>query len=109
MTNKQLISLMYRAELVEEITANCYSTNYQRLIVIKNGDRRVGAIFVYGKQETHWLILPRSRGRGYLSNALKTGIIRKYFKEAKYASCCNHNYHQFNYLIRLAGLKEIKP
>lgn len=87
------------------------SENYEFLIIAPNKMKKA-IILRYGYRDLHWVVVKKWRNQHVLSNALRTGIIKKIWVENKEITCCydwNDNKDEklsiTKHLAMLAGLK----
>ena len=85
--------------------------NYEFLIIAPNKMKKA-IILRYGYRDLHWVVVKKWRNQHVLSNALRTGIIKKIWVENKEITCCydwNDNKDEklsiTKHLAMLAGLK----
>lgn len=87
-----------------------YYTECEFLVVADEGVKKA-IIYNCGNIDLHWYTFQKWRKQGVLSNALRTGIIKKIWPKIKTVTCCydwNENkeekYSMTKHLASLAGL-----
>ena len=88
-----------------------YTTDEYEFLVIAQNSEKQGIILRCGYGDLHWYILKKSREKGVLSKALRTGIIRKVWPENVKITCCynfcdnrEQKYNMTKHLADIAGL-----
>ena len=61
--------------------------NFEFLVIAENGEKQ-GIILRCGEVDLHWYVYRRWRNRSVLSNALRTGVIRRVWPENQEITCC---------------------
>jgi len=78
----------------------------EQIIVLLDGDIRVGGMFIMGDCDLHFMIFEEFRNKGYLSNFMRSKALNKIRPKLKSASICNNEEKQkIRYLLKLSGLK----
>ena len=60
---------------------------YEFLVIAENGEKQ-GIILRCGNVDLHWYIYREWRNQSVLSNALRTGVIRRVWPENREITCC---------------------
>ena len=88
-----------------------YTSIYEFLIIAENGEKQA-IILRCDDIDLHWYVLKHWRGQHILSNALRTGVIKKNWPENKSITCCynwNDNFEKKRqmtmHLAEIAGLE----
>lgn len=104
---KHVRQKIYSPSLGREKT---HYTKCEFLIIVDNGIKK-GIIYNCENNDLHWYTFHKWRNQGVISNALRTGIIKKVWPMVKTVSCCcdrNENkeekYNMTKHLASLAGL-----
>jgi hypothetical protein len=95
-----------RVQLVCQPSAN--DEDYpDRYILLYDNRTRVGIISFIGNHDIHWLVFPEYRSRGYLSEFVRSGIIKIVEPDLICTTIDRYycdEYEASEYLARLAGL-----
>lgn len=89
-----------------------YNTQPYEFLIIANKGVKQGIILRHGTRDLHWFVKKQWRGHHVLSNALRTGVIKKVWPEIKTVSCCleygedpKAKFEQTKHLAKLAGVQ----
>ena len=85
------------------------SNRVDEFFVILDGNIVVGGIHIMGNYDLFWIIFEEHRGKHFLSDALKQGIVAKKCPELKEINCYHNTdkneYEKTCYLASLANVK----
>ena len=73
-----------------------YETHTFEFVVITNGKEKQAIISNMG-DDLHWYVLPKYRKKQVLSNALRTGFVKKLWPSLKSVTCCHENGEEYEY------------
>lgn len=125
MNNRALISVLRQIDLTKcdeiipgkaffikkTITLKCTDGRRYKskgeFIVLANEGNIVGGIYLMGEYDLHAYIFKKYRGNHYLSDFLRTGMLKKVAPYVKKASCCDEEYNRFKHFMAIAGLEEV--
>lgn len=88
-----------------------YITDRNEFLIIAERGEKQAIILRCGEVDLHWYVYRKWRNKGVLSNALRTGIIRRLWPENREITCCyNYNdnrrekFSMTKHLADIAGL-----
>ena len=97
---------------VDENKEKCIIENEYEFIVIAEDGEKKGIILRCGDVDLHWFVLEKYRGQHVLSNALRTGVIKRLWSDNKKVTCCydygedvEDKYNMTAHLAEIAGLE----
>lgn len=96
-------------ELVKNHAYLCEIDGHEIIVLTSNEKERVGGILRYGTIDIHFTIFPKFRGKHYLSNFLKTGIMQQIWEENNCISLVPNaienldDYNKKLHLVKLTG------
>lgn len=109
--------IYYISKLIKQKISNGYGEErickdlYEFLVIAPGGIKK-GIILRCDNIDLHWYVYKKHRGEKVLSNALRTGVLRKVWPKNKTITCCyewkdnkKDKYEMTKHLAEIAGLK----
>ena len=95
--------------ILEDLAYLCFIDGYEIIILTSEKKEKVGGILRCGISDIHFTIFPKHRGKHYLSNFLRTGIMQQIWKENNQISLIPNainnidDYNTKMHLVELTG------